>query len=225
MEEKLFEFDYCSDLTLIPIPLRPPNLTYSPPVDRPVVTNQIKEEQILLIRQGIRAYQIQIQNQFNITECEVLERVRQLVADALNPDDKSKVKTIKDIFYPRSLLSRTVCRVFGEEDDYTVKCVWDSITLKYVFHLTLYWTKFTDIKLPQAAFGTFFPVVFGGKDREINFDVTGNRRLGGGWLIPNTHTFTIEYNWGTQLLAISFSYYKYEARGNNMKELCMTKIL
>jgi len=137
----------------------------------------------------------------------------------------STVKTIKDMFYPRSLFSRTVYPVLGYEDKYTVHSVWDLKTRSYVLHLTLIWDKITDIRLPQTAFGTFFPVVFGAKDREINFDATGKRKIVGGWLIPNTHTFTIEYNWATQLITIDFSYYKYEARRNNKNELCVTKII
>jgi hypothetical protein len=142
MEAEHTELKYWSDLTLIPKELRPPNFTSVPRMDRLTVTQGIKEEQYILIQRLIVEYR-RLQAPFNNTEREVLERLQQLVANELNHADISTVKTISGIFYPRSLFARTVCPVFGTEDTYTVKCVWDSKFYSYLFHLTQIWNIFS----------------------------------------------------------------------------------
>jgi len=219
------EFYYCRDLKIIPLELRPPTLTYRPPVDRPYSTTERKELAYESIQSFISGITLYAGQQFlSQTETEVLERFHQIVAYALNPMDKAKTQMLKDIFYPRSFFARTACSVLGDPANKSIQYVWNSTIHNYEAHVSYEW-DIADIKLAQAAFGTFYPVVFGAKDREINFDTTIKKSIVGGWIIPNIHTFSINYNWGTQLLNITFSYYKYEARNNSDGELCLTKLI
>jgi len=75
----------------------------------------------------------------------------------------------------------------------------------------------------KKLFGVY-PKIYVAKTKDVNFDTTNGLRIAGGWIVPNTFTFIVNYNWNTQDLVITLSYTKYEAR-NEKGKLVMTQLL
>jgi len=218
--------EYETDLSFISSNFKPPNLLYYPPVAKPKVTKDVVNEQKKLTEETIKQLQIPFPNINNgcaIVYTEAWEYLGRKLDLALTHESVSTVANI-ELFFPRSLVAIYFCPAFGMPEDVTVECTWSSSGYCYIFQSVYLWTV-TDLSKVNQAFGSYISTkVFGARNKEINFDVNNNKEVVGGWIIPNCHTFVIKYNWGSQDLKLTLSYYKYEAR-KYKNQLAFTKLL
>jgi len=92
--------------------------------------------------------------------------------------------------------------------------VWDYNINDYEFQTKYIW-NITDKLILEKTLGVY-PKIYVAKTKDVNFDTTNGLRIAGGWIVPNTFTFIVNYNWNTQDLVITLSYTKYEARNEKV---------
>jgi len=188
---------------IIPEGLKPPHWVQSPPIKKPVITEQVKEEQEQLLLNIITNLQSFGQSLNSPLLTEVWDHFRNKIDIAMDPASPSTVKTI-EAFLPRSLVAIHFYPLLGSPNEVKLETVWKTVEYCYQFHHTWTWT-ITEMEKIHCLFGDIIsPRVFGTKNHEFNFDVS--KKPLGGWLLPNAFDFRVKFNWATQVLCVTFCY-------------------